>query len=93
MWPCEVGEYGSFDPLEIKTILERVPQNLAPGPSGLRFDHLKAVLLLPDKSIVDHFLFTIATFVNTAVTGSLPVELKPFFGGGNVIPCNKKDGA
>ena len=37
------GEYGIFDPLEIKTILERIPQNLA---SGLRFDHLKAVLLL-----------------------------------------------
>ena len=73
------GEYGSYDPLEIKTILDLILQNLAPV---LRF---KDVFLLPDKSIVDQFLFTLATFVNTAVTSSLNVELKRFLRGGNVI--------
>ena len=43
------GEYGSYDPLEIKTILERIPQK--PQVLGLRIDHLKAVLL-PDKDVM-----------------------------------------
>ena len=89
--PC-TGDTGSYDPSEIKAILERTPSNLAPGPSGLRFDHLKAALLLPDQSTVNHFLFSLTTFVNTAVSGSFPKELQPFLCGGIVIPCNKKDG-
>ena len=63
--PC-IGDTGSYDPSEIKAILERTPSNLAPGPSRLRFDHLKAALLLPDQSTVNHFLFALTTFVNTA---------------------------
>ena len=58
--PC-TGDTGSYDPSENKAILERTPSNLAPGPSGLRFDHLKAALLLPDQSTVNHFLFALTT--------------------------------
>ena len=86
------GDVGTFEPSELKAMLERTPLNLAPGPSGLRFDHLKALLLLPDKNLTDHFLFALATFVNAAVSGTFPPELQPYICGGRVIPCNKKDG-
>ena len=62
------GDIGSYDLSEIKAILRRTPSNLAPGPYGLRFDHLKAALILPDQSAVNHFLFALTTFVNAAVS-------------------------
>ena len=85
------SQRGTYDSAEIRSVVERMPSSLAPGPSGLRSDYFKAVLKLPDKPVVEHFLHSLCEFVNVAVSGSLPAAIQPYLCGGKVIPCNKKD--
>ena len=67
------------------------PKGLAAGCSGLRAEHVKAVLSDRNAGNAAEALDLITKFTNLCIAGYLPHELQEFFCGGRLIPLNKKD--
>ena len=79
-----------FNPKWLKKLLE-TPKGLAPGSSGLRAEHLQAILTDRNLGISGEALDLLAKFVNLSLGGYLPTNLQTYFCGGRLIPLNKKD--
>ena len=68
------------------------PKGLAPGCSGMRAEHVKAVLLDRNVGVAAHALTLLTKYVNNCINGYLPAYLQPHLCGGRLIPLNKTDG-
>ena len=75
----------------VKKIILHAPKGLAPGHSGLRAEHLKALLADRNLGRAAAILSTLTQFANS-IMGYFPSELQPFLCGGRLIPLRKKDG-
>ena len=63
----------------------------APGPSGLRPEHLKSVLrAAPNRR--DRALSNLTKLVNVVMKGNVPEAVAPFLCGARLHAANKKDG-
>ena len=69
----------------------QTPKGLAPGCSGLRAEHLKAVLCDRNLGLAAQALTLLTGFVNQSLNGYLPPDLQPCLCGGRLIPLIKKD--
>ena len=67
------------------------PKGLAPGPSGLRVEHLRTVLEDRKPTVEAELLEALTLLTNLAVSGRLPLPLQPFLCGGRLVPVLKKD--
>ena len=75
---------------ELQNIILHMPRGLAPGPSGLRAEHLTS--WKGRKPFVDPVILTpLTALVNLALSGALPATLQPFWCGGRLVPLLKKD--
>ena len=63
----------------------------APGPSGLRAEHLKMALKASTPSQGDSCAATLTRFVNLLAAGNLPPGVAPFICGANLFAAKKKD--
>lgn len=64
----------------------------APGPSGLRAEHLKGAVFCPTASRAERALQALTTIVNVLASGKAPQEIVPFFFGANLLAARKKNG-
>ena len=64
----------------------------APGPSGLRPEHLKVAVNLSSPTQSDKALGALTKLVNILLAGHLPSEVAPYFCGARLFGGKKKDG-
>ena len=64
----------------------------APGPSGLRGEHLKEAKAVRTEGRGAATVGALTRFVNVLVKGKIPKEVSPFFFGANLFALVKKDG-
>ena len=64
----------------------------APGPSGLRAEHLKEALSSRAHGQAARLLVALTRLVNLMLAGKLPTLVAPFLNGGNLFAAVKKDG-
>ena len=64
----------------------------APGPSGLRGEHLKEAKAVRTEGRGAATVGALTRFVNILAKGSIPREVSPFFFGANLFALVKKDG-
>ena len=76
----------------LRKVLLSTPTGLAPGPSGLRIEHLRTIIEDRRPSIEPALLESLTLLANAAVAGRLPLSLQPFLFGGPLAPVIKKDG-
>ena len=63
----------------------------APGPSGLRAEHLKAMITSRTPSRAVRGLNALTIFTNNLLAGKLPSSIAPYFCGARLFAANKKD--
>ena len=80
-----------IQPEAVKKTIMSWPKGLAAGCSGLRAEHVNAVLLDRNAGNAAQALEIITKFTNLCIAGYLPHELQEFFCGGRLILLNKKD--
>ena len=80
-----------FQPQAVKKLVLSSPKGLAAGCSGLRAEHVKAVLQDRNPGQAAQALDALTKFSNLCGSGYLPPELQEYFCGGRLIPLNKKD--
>ena len=73
-------------------ILRSVPRGLAPGPSGLRTDHIIQLRDHKKGKLFDEFVALMIGFAQQAVSGSFPKPLARWLCAGRAIPLKKKGG-
>ena len=81
-----------LQPTDVNKAVLKNPKGLAAGCSGLRAEHIKAVLQDRNLGRAAQALDKLTKLVNLCVAGYLPVELQEYFCNGRLIPLNKKDG-
>ena len=64
----------------------------APGPSGLKAEHLKKMISSPDPSSGGRVLAAITRYVNALAARNMPSTVAPFLCGANLFAILKKDG-
>ena len=75
---------------EVKNALRSFPVATAPGPSGLRVDHLRECLSTP-SAVSDALLEALTRFITKALNGDLPGTFAEFFLSAKLLPFRKKD--
>ena len=76
---------------EVQKSITSEKYGLACGPSGLRVEHLRAVLRIPRPSLKESFLETLRRFIAMVLSGVCPRSCARHFNSGKLIPLNKKD--
>ena len=71
-------------------ILRSVPRGLAPGPSGLRTDHIIQLRDYKKGKLFDEFVALSVGFAQQAVSGSFPKPLARWLCAGRAIPLKKR---
>ena len=74
---------------EVRTAIRTFPVATAPGPSGLRVDHLRECLTAP-SAVSEPLLESVTRFLNKALNGELPVPFAEFFLCARLLPFRKK---
>ena len=72
--------------------LKSFPIGLAPGPSGLRANHLKQAVFCPFPDRANHTLTCVTRLVNLLCGGKVPADIIPQLCGASLLPCKKKAG-
>ena len=80
-----------IQPKAMGKLIMKCPKGLAPGCSGLRAEHLKAVLCDRNLGRAGECLSGLTKFANLCVGGYLPPELQPYLCGGRLIPLNNNN--
>ena len=63
----------------------------AAGPSGMRPEHLKAILKSTSVTIAEKSLVNLLKLVNTMAAGKVPVSVRPYLCGARLHAAKKKD--
>ena len=82
----------SLDVAKVKKAIFSFKAGTAPGPSGLRAEHLKLALQAPTPARGDNCASILTNFVNLMASGKLPPSIAPFFCSANLFAARKKDG-
>ena len=93
--PMQPQHSVDIDDKAVQKILKAMPRGLAPGPSGLRTDHLLQTFDRSNKKKGGLFVELAAVMTQLAqqaIAGSMPLELARWLCGGRGIPLKKKDG-
>ena len=77
---------------QVKSALLSFRPGTAPGPSGLRADHLKSALKAHSPARGEGFLYALTKFCNILASGKAPRSIAPHFFGASLFAANKKDG-
>ena len=72
--------------------LRSFPAGSAPGPSGLRANHLKEAVFCPSPDRANHTLLCLSRVVNLLCSGKLPHTVIPHLCGASLLPCLKRGG-
>ena len=64
----------------------------APGPSGLRAEHIKAAVSTPTPSRADRAITVLTRLVNCIIAGRVPASIRPHFFGANLFAAVKRNG-
>ena len=81
----------SFTQLDVYKAAQRFRKGSAPGPSGLRPEHLKIALqAAPNRK--DKALQALTRLVNKMAAGEVPATVAPYLSGERLHAANKKDG-
>ena len=81
----------TFSQIDVEKAVKRFRRGSAPGPSGLRPEHLLvAVWAAPGRR--DRALQGLTRLVNMMVKGGVPASVAPFFCGARLHAALKKDG-
>ena len=81
-----------FSSEEVIKALKSFPAGSAPGPSGLRANHIKQAVLCPSPDRAGQALTSLTRFVNLLCSGNVPSEIVPHLCGATLLPCKKKSG-
>ena len=83
----------SFDcePGEVRATLRSFPVATAPGPTGLRVDHLRECVEAPSSAAVQGLLAALTCFATKAANGELPADFAAFVLCARLLPFKKKD--
>ena len=81
----------SFSQVEVEKAMRRFRRGSAPGPSGLRPEHLK-VSLQSAPGRRERALASLTRLVNVMAAGGVPAEVAPFLAGARLHAALKKDG-
>ena len=79
-------------PEEVVSALKSFPTGSAPGPSGLRANHLKEAVFCSSPHHAHLTLQSLTSFVNLLCAGKAPQVIVPHLCGASLLPCKKKDG-
>ena len=80
----------TFDKEHVLKCIKSFKSGSAPGPSGLRAEHIKvAVMKVPHNRTA---LEAVTKLVNVLGAGHLPEEAAPYFSGARLFGGKKKDG-
>jgi hypothetical protein len=82
----------SFSQAQVTKAVQSFRRGSAPGPSGLRAEHLKAAMKSSPPNRRDKATEAITRLVNTMAGGSVPAEVAPYLSGARLHAGNKKDG-
>ena len=80
------------DAKAMQRILKEIPRGLAPGPSGLRADHLLQANQRKHLKMFEETAEIMAKLAQPAIAGELPVSLARWFCGGRGVPLRKRMG-
>ena len=72
--------------------LRYFPTGTAPGPSGLRANHLKEAVFCPSPDRANYALLSLTKLINLLCAGLTPPAVTPHLCGAFLFPCKKKDG-
>ena len=72
--------------------LRSFPSGTAPGPSGLRANHLKEAVFCPSPDRANFALRSLTSVVSFLCTGKSPPDVTPHLCGASLFACKKKDG-
>ena len=81
-----------ISPTQVKKAIRSFKKGTAPGPDGMRPEHLKEALAAVSQNRSSRFQSVLAALVNFLASGELSDEVAPFMGGANLIAGLKKDG-
>ena len=82
----------SFSPAQVYKVIRSFNKGSAPGPSGLRAEHLKAIVRSAPPDKTDKATEAITKLVNIMVAGKVPRRVAPFLCGARLHAGKKKDG-
>ena len=71
--PVPVLDSPEIDPQEVVRVLKSIPVSSAPGPSGLRAEHLKECLQASSSGLQERLLEALSSFVETCLGGRFPI--------------------
>ena len=81
-----------ISPTQVKKAIRSFKKGTAPGPDGMRPEHLKEALAAVSQNRSSRFQSVLAALVNFLASGELSDEVAPFMGGANLFAGLKKDG-
>ena len=81
-----------ISPEDVINALKLFPTGSAPGPSGLRANHLKEAVFCSSPHHSHLALQSLTSFVNLLCAGKAPQVIIPHFCVASLLPCMKKDG-
>ena len=84
--PVEVAE------ANVIKALRSFPTGTAPGPSGLRANHLKEAVFCPSPDRANYAVLSLTKLINLLCAGATPPAVSPHLCGASLFPCKKKDG-
>ena len=79
-------------PDSVKSAILSFNTDTAPGPSGLRANHLKDLLSSPNPNQRQRFFSAITSLVNSMNQGKIPEEVRPFLFAATLHAAKKKQG-
>ena len=82
----------TFSQKDVFKAIKSFKKGSAPGPSGLRPEHIKCVVKSPSPSRADKALEAITKLINVMAAGKVPEEVAPYISGARLHAANKKDG-
>ena len=82
----------NFNQAHVVKQISSFKKGSAPGPSGLRPEHLKAVIKSVAPNRTDRASEAITKVVNVMASGSVPDVVRPFLFGARLHAALKKDG-
>ena len=76
----------------VRSSIKSFKPGSAPGPSGLRGEHLREAILAPASHLASKALESITRLVNFLLEGKLPKSMVPYFCGARLLVAVKKQG-